>query len=788
MTRYSVMLLLFATSVAVPSVLARNPAGDGGAVPRSGPDVPPGVVEAADQGRYWRASRILGDYLAVAADTTPETILLASRLSAAWGDWPTVTRLLEGRQWLGDLDGAEGWKLLGLSRIRLGRLQEGGEALDHYLDLAGDDSPDRGTEYLRRGLAVGSAGQTLVALAAFERAAEVMPWMADWANYFAAEVLAPAGDTAEVRRRLAAAGPVLAARGWRFQVDAARQARDLATARRLALAAARGAESPGARAAAWSLLGGLRAEGGDTAEAREAYRSAMQAAPGAVAAVDAARGLTRLGPTPEEWRMIGSIYLRHGNPPRAIAAYESYLAAGVGTADERAQAQLQLGQAMFNAGRFQDAERRLLALADADVPARIAAEAMFQAGRAQHRGGRTSEALRTFARVAERFPAQDGTARALYHLADLQHDALEIQAAKANYRRAASAAPTLNEAGLAMKRLGGLEYLAGNYQGALDVFAEYRRLHPTGRRIAQATYWAARSHQALGQDAEARVLFRELRQSDPLSYYGIRAGELMGEAALAIPMEPSPEPRERTDSLVRNGLRRVDVLEALGRRSDVAHEVERLREHLAREDGHYTLAEALNERGYTLTAISMGWDIYRREGAWNPRLLRVIYPFPFQDLVRPEAEEGGVDPYLVAAVIRRESAFNPTVTSSAGAIGLMQIMPQTGRGLAREVGLNGYQPELLRQPELNVHLGVRYLASLLQQYGGDKALVLSAYNAGPSRANRWRNLPEARDPELFMERIPFTETREYVRNVKLNLALYRELYPEADARLGTGLD
>jgi soluble lytic murein transglycosylase len=788
MTRYSVMLLLFAAAVAIPSVLARDTAADGEAAVRPGPDIPPAVREAAQQGRYWRASRILGDYLAVASDTAPETILLASRLSAGWGDWPTVTRLLEGRNWLGDLEDAEGWKLLGLSRIRLGRLAEGSEALDRYLDLAGDDSPDLGIEYLRRGLAVGAGGQTLVALAALERAAEVMPWMADWANYFAAEVVAPAGDTAEVRRRLAAAGPALEARGWRLKVDAARRAGDLLAARQLALAAARGAGSPGARAAAWSLLGDLRVAGGDTAEAREAYRSAMEGAPGVTAAVDAARGLSRLGPTPEEWRMVGSIYLRHGNQPRAISAFEAYLAAGVGTADERAQVRLQLGQALLDAGRFQDAERRLLALADADIPARIAADAMYHAGRAQHRHGRTAEALRTFARVAERFPGQDGTARALYLLADLQHDGLEIEAAKANYRRAASAAPTLNEAGLALMRLGGLEYLADNHQGALEVFEEYRRLHPTGRRINQATYWAARSYQRLGLEAEARGLLRELRQSDPLSYYGIRAGELLGEAALAIPMEPSPAPREQTDSLVRNGLRRVDVLEDLGRRADVVYEVERLRRHLSRGDGHYTLAEALNQRGYTLTAISMGWDIYRGEGAWNPRLLRLIYPFPYQELVRPEAKEGGVDPYLVAAVIRRESAFNPTVTSSAGAIGLMQIMPRTGRGLAQGAGINGYSPELLTQPELNVHLGVRYLASLLRQYQGDLALVLSAYNAGPSRANRWRNLPEARDPELLMERIPFTETREYVRNVKLNLALYRELYPDIHARPGTTVD
>lgn len=782
MTRYSLMVVLFAAAVAVPSVLARSaPAARSIA---GEPDVPAAVREAAEQGRYWRASRILGEYLAVVSDTTPSTILLASRLSAGWGDWSTVTRLLEGRQWLGDVENGEGWRLLGMSRIRQGQLEAGGRALDRYLELGRAESVEKGTEYLRRGLALAAAGQSIVALSSFDRAAEELPWMADWAHYYAAELAAAAGDTAEVRHRLEAVGPgLLAERGWRLRVQATRQAGDIAEARRVALDAAGGAGSTGARAAAWTLLGDLRLEGGDTARAREAYRSAMEGAPGTVAAVDAARGLSRLRPTAEESRMIGSIYLRHGNQARAISGFEAYLESGAGTAEERAQTRLQLGQALFNAGRYADAERRLLGLVDEAIPARIAADAMYLAGRAQYRQGRTTEGRRTFARVAERFPGQDGTARALYLLADLQHDDLEIEAARANYRRAASAAPTLNEAGLAMMRLGGLEYLAGDYGAAAEVFEEYRRLHPTGRRIAQATYWAARSYQALGLEAEARSLFGRLRGDDPLSYYGIRAGEHLGQAALEIPMQPSPRSSARTDSLLEAGLRRVDVLEALDRRGDVVYEVERLRERFARQDGDYALAEALAERGYTLTAISMGWEIHNRERSWNRRMLRIIYPFPFSQLVHPEAEEAGVDPYLVAALIRRESAFNPTVTSSAGAIGLMQIMPQTGRGLAQGAGLRNFNPDMLKQPELNVHLGVRYLASLIDRFDRDLSLVLSAYNAGPTRANRWKALPEVQDPELFMERIPFNETREYVRHVRLNHALYRELYP-GEPRVG----
>jgi soluble lytic murein transglycosylase len=326
---------------------------------------------------------------------------------------------------------------------------------------------------------------------------------------------------------------------------------------------------------------------------------------------------------------------------------------------------------------------------------------------------------------------------------------------------------------LSLMRLGGIEYLNENYEGAAAVFEEYRSLHPTGRRIGQAKYWAARSYLALGRDEDARAVLRRLREVEPLSYYGIRAGELLDQPALAIPMEAEPGRVARTDSLVRQALRRVDVLAELDRREELVHEVERLRAHFAREDGgDYALAEALNKRGYTLTGIGIGWDIHRREGAWNPRLLRIIYPFPFQELVLPESRERGLDPYLVAAVIRRESAFNPTVTSHAGAIGLMQIMPATGRGLAQGAGIRRFNVEHLRQPELNVHLGVRYLDHLARQYDGELHLVLSAYNAGPARANRWRQMPEIRDAELFAERIPFAETRDYVKKVMANAVYY----------------
>ena len=187
------------------------------------------------------------------------------------------------------------------------------------------------------------------------------------------------------------------------------------------------------------------------------------------------------------------------------------------------------------------------------------------------------------------------------------------------------------------------------------------------------------------------------------------------------------------------------------------------------------LASELNVRGRTMDGINIGWELRRRGRSWDKTLLRVVYPFPYRDMVMSFAEERGLDPYLLAGLIRQESAFVPDIVSHAGAVGLMQVMPATGRELARAVGPQAFQRDALTTPEVNMHLGTRFLSDLLRRYP-DLPLVLSAYNAGPSRANRWQRFPEAADPARFTERIPFAETRGYVKNVTRNRALYRFLY------------
>jgi soluble lytic murein transglycosylase len=189
-----------------------------------------------------------------------------------------------------------------------------------------------------------------------------------------------------------------------------------------------------------------------------------------------------------------------------------------------------------------------------------------------------------------------------------------------------------------------------------------------------------------------------------------------------------------------------------------------------------SFAEALIERGRTIDGINLGWALRDDGHEWDSRLIRVAFPFPYRALVQREAAEWGIDPITMASIIRQESAFKADIVSHAGAVGLMQVMPPTGAELARTHGPRGFREINLTAPEVNLHLGAAFFVDMSARYDDDLPLVLSAYNAGPTRATRWSRYPEVADPLRFTERIPFVETRGYVKNVRRNVGVYRALY------------
>ena len=162
-------------------------------------------------------------------------------------------------------------------------------------------------------------------------------------------------------------------------------------------------------------------------------------------------------------------------------------------------------------------------------------------------------------------------------------------------------------------------------------------------------------------------------------------------------------------------------------------------------------------------------------------ILQVIFPLTYWDLIRKHAAARNLDPYLVAALIAQESTFDPEIRSAANAWGLMQIVPATGRRLARSLGIRRFTTSMLTNPETNIRLGTLYFSRLVQQFGGTY-YALASYNAGENRVVRWKAERPGLDEDEFIDDIPFPETQNYVKRILGTAEDYRLLYGKGGGR------
>jgi soluble lytic murein transglycosylase len=732
------------------------------------PGVPAAVAEAMRDGRSWTAARAMRAYLARTSDARPDAVLLAARAEAGWGGWGRVRKLLEGKSWLGEARGGEGWYWLGRAREEASDWKGALDAYTRFLAVSREPAAreERAVAQLRQALVLLRLGRAeegvkqLVAVRA--RAPEIAPRL----DVMAAEALATRGDTAGVRRLAPVGGDAtLARRAREALVTAYDSAGDVQGARSLARAAGLVIE-----AARYSLALG------DTAAARGELRKVVLNPSSAATGGRAAVLLDSLGPLRADERLPAARGLAAiGRRDRAAALYRAWLASGAGSAPERRSARLALGRTLYGAGHFASAVEALAPIADASGS--VGAEALLLTGRARLRLGRSTSARSTFLRLADRHPGSAAGSEGLFLVADLSHDDRKMADAEKLYRRVASDFHGTDGAGLSLMRLAGISFVERDYAAAARSWAEYRKTYPKGERWLESTYWEGRSYEARGDTARARSLYRAATERDPFSYYALVASRRLGRAYWPVPMDAAPASDSASVARVAGWVHGVQLLEEAGLHDEATAEANRLVT-LAGNDAAllYPLGEALEAHGFTVQGIRIGYRLRDRAARMNPRILRLIYPFPYRPMLAAEAKERELDPFLVAGLVRQESAFDAHARSGVGARGLMQLMPETGRTMARAAGIDDWSVSLLYQPEINAHLGTRFLADQMESYDESFPYVFSAYNAGPSRVERWKHFPEARDPELFTERIPYRETRDYVKILTRNIAIYRGLY------------
>lgn len=726
--------------------------------------------------RPWRAALLLRDHLDTEPDAPVEQRILAARAEAGWGGWANVLELLEGLPDLEEYQDGTALYLLGRARDENGDAQGAVEAYRRYLSLP-ESAADPGTQSsagLRLGLALVRAGDRAAGRELLQTIGKDLGSASTWIDLLKADALAQTGDTAAVRLLVAGhhtGQPGL--RAWRARVEAAWQAEDYAAARALANQARHWARTETTRAE--FLVSAARAAlvMGDTAPALAALRGAIERAPASRYAGEAA-DLLYDGPlSPADHLAISRVYRAQGLHGESIDGYEYWLDSGSGTAAQREDVLLEYAEALMRTGREAEVE-------DALLPIRDRRSARLLLARTHAQTGDTESAIGLYLGVANQYAGTGAGAMALFLAANAAHESGQEAGARELYQGLVDRYPGHDRMGHAMMRMAGMAFAAGDYAEAGSIWDEYLAEYPSGRRATEATYWAARARAELDDMAGAEVLFRQIRRQEPDSYYAVLAAARLNEPFWPIPLAECtpwcPNSQRKVDAWMKG----IDLLRAAGFAGEASAQADQIIAGAGNNRSDmYALAEALVERGYSQRAIRIG---LRLQGNQTPsaRLLRILYPFPFRTLISAEAEYRGLDPFIAAALIRQESMFEQQATSPAGARGLMQIMPATGRALAENLGFEYWHANVLYHPEINVHMGTTYLAHHLDRYAGALPSVFSAYNAGRHRVDVWSRLPEYGDDELFTERIPFRETRNYVKILTRNIAMYRGLYGDVN--------
>jgi soluble lytic murein transglycosylase len=485
----------------------------------------------------------------------------------------------------------------------------------------------------------------------------------------------------------------------------------------------------------------------------------------------------------------------------ASGAYDQ-LIARFPEADRNDEIQLRRGVSLLNSRQPAQAVSALVRVSDANSELR--SEALFHQAEALRRANRSAESSVVVDRLLAQYSKTRWASEALYALAAYLNKQEREADAAVRYRQLVANFPKNQYAPEASYNLGWFAYKSRNYADAARILeqhlASYR--YPDTKFIGEACLWAAKSEERLGHHSRALALYDLVNERYRYGYHGYVAGIRSAALRKAQPSLKAEEPRPGSDlESIRANVTYVEAVQETADGSESVRiakandlEVIGLDELAVRELNkalevapsspkiNLRLAGLYSRRGEKFQAtlvLRKGYpDLYSYRESDVPReAWEIFFPMVEWSAIKEEARRYGIDPYIAAGLIRQESVFNPNATSRVGARGLMQVMPATGQLVSKRQGSGSITAADLYNPVLNIKLGMNYLAQVIGQFGRIE-YAAAAYNAGPSRAQRWIAERGSMDIEDWIESIPFSETRGYVQGVLRYAANYRRLYKE----------
>jgi soluble lytic murein transglycosylase len=478
--------------------------------------------------------------------------------------------------------------------------------------------------------------------------------------------------------------------------------------------------------------------------------------------------------------------------------------------------------------RFQDALNELSPLVEQAPPDKMAGlQAEFAA--ALYRNRKRDDAEHLFEAVLQNQTAPvDAKAQALYYLAEIARDKDDGQKNRDFVAQLRTLAPDSSWMTEALMSAGNMYMLRRDYETAIPFYAEiYQRqknskqgpfthwktawltyrmgkkddakrlfeeqlsMYPNSAEVPNAIYWLGRMAESEGDKKLARAYYQKLADNYRYFYYAnLARGRMAGVSdevadpplleTLPRPTAPPHDWEPPTDNV------RAQKAQLLANAALYDFAVAEMQAASAGSPPWEakSVAEIYNEQGSYIRAIeTLKRAVPGYFAADIPQIPRPVweglFPRPFWQELTRDAAANQLDPHIVASLIRQESEFNPSAISTANAMGLMQLLPSVGKGLAKQMKIKHFSPDELLVADTNLRLGTRYFRQMVDHFGGQVEYALAAYNAGEDRVDDWRKNGNFADVEEFVESIPFTQTREYVQAIMRNAVIYKLLYSKS---------
>ena len=635
----------------------------------------------------------------------------------------------------------------------------------------------------------------LSAIASFDPSAADAPLLADYRAYYLASARQQTGDCAGAKRALAQV-PADSVFAPKTALVEAQCALALGDAQAGIAALRRNYKSLPQPDAALLLAQSYEAQG-ERVPAAALYAQVYYVHPATLAAVTASTALDRLRaqlgkdyppPPPAQMLQRGDSWLALKNYSKAKAEYQSLYGQLAGAA--RDQALVRQSAADYLAGDARacraSLEKLHMARSEAD------AERLYYLAECSRKLTDDATLTSSLEQLAKHYAASPWRLRALISAGNryvLTHDPAHYVPL---FRAAFEGFPEDKVTAAAHWNVTWDAYRSRSLT-AKQLLADQAARYPTDPRAASALYFLGRTMERALDYASAREIYFTLARVFPHYYYGVLAQSKLQDAAIAsaitspetatwlnsLTFPPVPVVKDAVDQATELRIERARLLDACGfadlaqaeLRFGISHGGQRfaLAMELAKQDATPALA-LRHMKGLAPEYLMIPVASAPRE-FWQ-----YLFPFPYREGLIASAKGQGLDPFLLAGLIRQESEFNPVAVSRANALGLTQLIPGTGRMMAKGQGISGFQNTLLFEPDVSLKLGAAYLKGQLAAWNGNLEQTLAAYNAGPGRVREWLAVTAYSEPAEFVESIPFTETREYVQAVLRNASVYRRLY------------